>query len=184
MKFQALRTAIGVAIFDAVSKMGLALSINPGPAITNTPTSQAVLAGKNTNPATNPQYTPYQGQNAFRLLAGAQGVSVNATGDTAMPVINASAWSVFQVVLTNASISLTTALAGLFTAPAAGGTAIVANAALSGLTGPTIVSQRTVASTVKFTGANIYFNVGTAQGAAATVDVYVFGYDFSPFVTP
>lgn len=184
MKFQALRTLIGAAIFEAVSRMGLALSINPGPAVTNTPTTQAVLAGKNTNPATGNQYTPYQGQNAFRLLAGAQGVNMNALGDTVLPIINASAWSIFQVVMTNASISLTTAAAGLFTAPAAGGTAIVANAALTALTGPTIVSQRTVASTTRQTGSNVYFNIATAQGAAATAEVYVFGFDLSPIVTP
>jgi hypothetical protein len=67
----------------------------------------------------------------------------------------------------------------LFTAPSAGGTGIVANAALSACTGSTVVSQRTVASTALQTGGNLYFNVGTAQGAAATVDVYVYGYDLS-----
>jgi len=81
----------------------------------------------------------------------------------------------------NASTSLTTAAAGVFTAPSAGGTAIVANAALSGLTGSTVVSQRTVASTAIQTGQNLYVNVGTAQGAAATMDVYVYGYDFSTY---
>ena len=81
--------------------------------------------------------------------------------------------------MTNASISLTTAAAGLFTAPSAGGTGIVANAALSALTGPTVVSERTVASTAVQTGQNLYFNVGTAQGAAATGDVYVYGYDLT-----
>jgi hypothetical protein len=110
-------------------------------------------------------------------------VSVNATGDQAiMPLINVNAYSVFQVVLCNASISLSTALAGVFTAPNAGGTAIVANAALSGLTGPTIVSQRTVASTAQVSSVvplSLYFNVGTAQGAPATVDVMIYGFDLS-----
>jgi hypothetical protein len=85
------------------------------------------------------------------------------------------------VVFTNASISLSTAAAGLFTAPSAGGTAIVANAALSALTSSTVVSQRTVAATGIQSGQNLYLNVGTAQGAAATMDVYVYGYDFSTF---
>jgi hypothetical protein len=67
----------------------------------------------------------------------------------------------------------------LFTAASAGGTGIVANAALSALTGSTVVSQRTVASTAQQTGQNLYVNVGTAQGAAATMDVYVYGYDLS-----
>lgn len=150
---------------------------NPGPSTTVTPNSQAVIAPQSTP---NNQGANTQGQNAFRLLAVAKGINLNALGDQAiMPVINATAYSVFQVILTNASISLTTALAGLFTAPSAGGTGIVANAALSGATGPTVVSQRTVASTAVQTAQNLYLNVGTAQGAPATGDVYVYGFDLS-----
>ena len=116
---------------------------------------------------------------AIRLLASAQGVNVNSTADTAMPIINCSRWSVSNVVFTNASISLTTATAGVFTAPAAGGTGIVADAALSGLTAASVVSQRTVASTAAQTGDYLYLDVGTAQGAAATMDVFVYGYDLT-----
>ena len=138
---------------------------NPGPASTTTIHPQNVLSNQ-----------------SIRLLAVATGVNVNATGDTAnLKIANASNWSVSNVVFTNASISLTTAAAGLFTAPSGGGTAIVANAALSALTASTVVSQRTVASTAIQTGENLYINVGTAQGAAATMDVYVYGYDFSTY---
>jgi hypothetical protein len=118
---------------------------------------------------------------AIRLLAVYTGVNVNATGDTVLPINNTTGYSVSNVIFTNASISLTTAAAGLFTAPSAGGTGIVANAALSALTGSTVVSQRTVASTALQTAQNLYVNVGTAQGAAATMDVYVYGYDFSVY---
>ena len=135
---------------------------NPGPAttVTNHPS----------NLATN---------QAIRLLASYQGVNVNATGDTVLPVLNTTNYSVSNVIFTNASTSLTTALAGLFTAPSAGGTGIVANAALSACTGSTVVSQRTVASTASQAGQNLYVNVGTAQGAAATMDVFVYGYDLT-----
>jgi hypothetical protein len=135
---------------------------NPGPASTTSNHPQNVTTNQ-----------------SIRLLAFAQGVNVNATGDTVLPIINSSTYSAKFVVVTNASISLTTAAAGLFTAPSAGGTGIVANAALSACTGPTVVSERTVASTATQTGPNLYFNVATAQGAAATADVYVYGYDFS-----
>ena len=135
---------------------------NPGPAVTQS--SHPQLVGTN---------------QALRLLAVYQGVNANVTGDTVLPIINSTTYSVKNVVFTNASISLTTAAAGVFTAPAAGGTGIVANAALSALTGPTVVSERTVASTAAQTGQNLYVNVGTAQGAAATFDIYVFGYDFT-----
>jgi hypothetical protein len=125
---------------------------------------------------------PLNSNQAIRLLGVAKSVNLNATGDTPIPIICSGQFSVSNVILTNASISLTTAAAGLFPSPSAAGTAIVANAALSGATGPTIVSQRTVASTAAITGgpgATLYWNVGTAQGAAATGDVYIYGYDFS-----
>ena len=118
---------------------------------------------------------------AVRLLASYTGVNANAAGDTILPLLDSSSYSVKFVVFTNASVSLTTAAAGLFTAPSAGGTGIVANAALTALTGSTVVSERTVASTAAQTGQNLYVNVGTAQGAAATFDVYVYGYDLSQY---
>jgi hypothetical protein len=138
---------------------------NPGPATT--------VTIHPSNLATN---------QAIRLLAVATGVNVNATGDQAvLPILNSTNYSISNVVFTNASVSLSSAAAGLFTAPSAGGTGVVANAALSAMTGSTVVSQRTVASTAIQTGQNLYLNVGTAQGATATMDVYVYGYDFSTY---
>jgi hypothetical protein len=142
---------------------------NPGPASATT---------------NHPQ--PLGSNQAIRLLASAQGVNVNATGDTVMPVLNTGRYSVSNVIVTNSQVngasgSLTTALAGLFTAPSAGGTGVVANAALSACTASSVVSQRTVASTAALTGGNLYVYVGTAQGAttSATVDVFVYGYDLT-----
>lgn len=135
---------------------------NPGPATT--------VANHPSNLATN---------QAIRLLASYQGVNVNAGGDTVLPINNTSSYSVSNVIFTNASTSLTTALAGVFTAPSAGGTAIVANAALSAMTSASVVSQRTVATTAAQTSQNLYVNVGTPQGAAATMDVFVYGYDLT-----
>ena len=138
------------------------VTTNPGPAVT--------VSAHPSNVTTN---------QTLRLLAVYKGVNANVTGDTVLPINNSTSYSVSNVIFTNASTSLTTAAAGVFTAPSAGGTGIVANAALSALTGSTVVSQRTVASTAAQTGQNLYVNVGTAQGAAATFDVYVYGYDFS-----
>ena len=135
---------------------------NPGPASTQTIHPS--------NVATN---------QAIRLLASYQGVNVNATGDTVLPIQNTTNYSVSNVIFTNASTSLTTAEAGVFTAPSAGGTAIVADAALSALTASTVVSQRTVAYTPTQSRQNLYVIFSVAQGAAATMDVYVYGYDLS-----
>ena len=119
---------------------------------------------------------------AIRLLGVATGVNVNATGDQAVIAINNSTnYSVSNVVFTNASISLTTALAGVFTAPSAGGTAIVANAALSALTSAAVVSQRTVATTNTQSAQNLYVNVSAVQAGTVTMDVYVYGYDLSVY---
>ena len=135
----------------------------------------------NPGPATTVTNHPSQltTNQAIRLLASFQGVNVNATSDTVLPILNTGSYSVSNVIFTNASTSLTTAAAGVFTAPNAGGTGIVANAALSALTGASVVSQRTVASTASQAGQNLYVNVGTAQGAAATMDVFVYGYDLT-----
>jgi len=138
---------------------------NPGPASTQTIHPS--------NLATN---------QAIRLLGVLVGVNVNATGDNAIPVFNTNNFSVTNFIVTNASTSLTTAVAAVYPAANAQGTAIVAaSTALSGNTAANVVNQLTVASTLVQSTQNIYFRVTTAQGAAATADVYVYGYDFSNF---
>lgn len=136
---------------------------NPGPAITTGSNSQVTFAAQQR-----------------RLLGYALGVNVNLVADTVIQIINSSAWSVDVITYTNASTSLTTATAGVYTAPAAGGTTIVTAAALSGATASNIVVKPTVASTVVQTGDYIYFRNAVAQGAPATIDVFIWGYDFSP----
>ena len=116
---------------------------------------------------------------AVRLLAFAKTISANAVADTVMPIIDSARYSVLYVIVTNASASLAQAHGALFTAPAAGGTAIVSDAALSGATDATIVVQHTVASTAAATGPNLYYRVGTVNTAAATFDVFVYGFDLS-----
>ena len=136
---------------------------NPGPASTTTIHPQSVTSNQ-----------------AIRLLGVATGVSLSQTGDQAViPVINTTNYSVSNVIFTNASASLSSADAGVWTAPSKAGNNIVANAALSALTSAPVVSQATVASTNTQSSQNLYLNVGTAQ--AATVDVYVYGYDFSNY---
>lgn len=155
---------------------------NPGPAVTNTPQTKAVMAPINTMGLQNA--LPAE-MNACRLLGLYRGVNANAANtDHPIPILNAGAYSVFQVVVTGASVSLSTATGGLFSDVAGGGTAIVANAALSALTGPTIVNQRTIASTAQRTEQTLYWRTGTAQGAAATFDVFVYGYDLTVYSQP
>lgn len=142
---------------------------NPGPAVT-----------------TNTPVQNLSSDQAIRLLGKVNGVSMNAVADTIIPMINTGSFSVSNVIVTNASASLAQAVAGTYTAAAAGGTTIVTAAALSGATGPSIVVQQIVASTanpgVTAPQNSLYFRVTTVNTAAATADVYIYGYAFDPLV--
>jgi|SRR6187399_604761 len=147
---------------------------NPGPASSTTQSTVAVVTPVNTN--SNPVV---QAANGYRLLAVAKGINANVVADTAMPVINSTSYSPLLIIKVNASTSLTTAVGGVYTAAAAGGTAVLTPAALSGNTGATVVVATAPTTTAVQTAQTLYWRISTAQGGAATVDVYVFGYDFS-----
>ena len=119
---------------------------------------------------------------AIRLIGVLVGANLNqgASTDLAIPVQNTSNFSVSNVIVTNASASLSSATIGLYPAANAQGTAIVAGAtALSANTSASVVNQLTVASTAIQAEQNMYVRIGTAQ--AATADIYVYGYDFSNY---
>lgn len=113
-------------------------------------------------------------------------VNLNATGDYAIPIPFAK-FNVTAVRVSNATTSLaaSSATLGIFTAPSAGGTAIVAQATgvVTPCTSATVVNNATIASANQTTGTPqtgtpggntcLYANVGVAHGSAATVDVQV-----------
>jgi len=135
---------------------------NPGPAVTTGTPLQNLSSNQ-----------------AIRLLAVTYDVNMGITGDTVLPLIASSNYSVSNVVVTNATASLAQAVGGVYTAPSGGGTMIVGSAALSALSTAAKVAQMTIASTDAQTTNKLYFRVATANTAAATADVYVMGYDFS-----
>jgi len=116
---------------------------------------------------------------AIRLIGSAQSVNLNAVGDTTAPILVSGRVSVAYVLVTNASVSLTTAQVAVYTAPAAGGTAVLSATALSGATTAAKVVNTSASSTDAITGANLYVRNTTAQGAAATADVFIYGYDLT-----
>ena len=63
------------------------------------------------------------------------------------------------------------------------GTSVVADAALTGHTGATVVTKRTLAATATtpvITDDGLYIRVGTASGVAGTTcDFDIYGYDLS-----
>ena len=129
-----------------------------------------------------PQDAPVCG--VRRLIGVVLGANVNQTNtDIPVPLILLPGCNfiISGISINNASTSLTTATYGVFSAAAAGGVTIVTAAAvLSGLTVATSNVNSTLAATATTTVFNqttlsntLYFRVGTAQGSAATCDIYV-----------
>lgn len=135
---------------------------NPGPASTQT--------NHPSNLATN---------QAYRLLASAQGVNLNSVADTIAPIVNSSSWSVQDIIVANASVNLTTAQLAVYSGPGATGVAVKTAYALTGNSASDKVVVTNASDTDSLTGDNLYIRCTTAQGAAATADVYIYGYDLT-----
>lgn len=151
-----------------------------GVAQTQTPNTVAELI-----PVNSLQKPVEVGTNALRLLGVARAVSGNSTGDAAvMQIINSTYWLPVNMVTANGQVSgvagsIATLALGLFTAAAAGGTAIKSNAALASNSAANsgIVTATTVANVAQ-TVQSIYVNVGTAL-ANSTLDIFLYGYDLT-----
>ena len=117
------------------------------------------------------------------LLGSLISADFNSTADQKITIFsNPSKYIIRRIVVTNASVSLSTAAGGIYTAVSKGGTAVVAAAqAYSTLTGSTLFLDLTLNTsgnaniTVKSSIPNLYLSLTTAQGAAATGDVFVYG---------
>ena len=122
---------------------------------------------------------------AIRLLAFASAVPISQTGDAAvtLPINNTSSYNVQNVAITNANVDVSGGALAIWTAPAGTGTEIVTNASLTSNTSSTYVTNATVVAGTKakrLTDQTLYVRVGTAV-TGGTVDVFVYGYDFSEF---
>jgi hypothetical protein len=135
---------------------------NPGPASTTT---------------NHP--TPLATNQALRLIASAQGVNLNSVADTVAPILVNGRVSVQSIIVTNASVSLDAAYLAVYTGPGATGTAIKSTYALSGNTTAAKVVVTAATSTDAVTGTPLYIRNTTVQGAAATADVFIYGYDLT-----
>lgn len=87
-------------------------------------------------------------------------------------------WRINSVFVHNASLSLTTVTAGVFTGTAASGQTIAATQALSTVTATAADTNNnlmgmtlTNAASMAYNDTTVYFRVVTAQGAAATADI-------------
>jgi hypothetical protein len=108
------------------------------------------------------------------------GANMNATTDQPIPLFVSNSFRITKITVKNASTSLTTAVGGFYPAASKGGTAIVLNnQAYSGLTTGALALDLTIdtvpAATVYAATQGLWLALTTAQGAAATADIFVFG---------
>lgn len=136
--------------------------------------------------------TPWQAYAPARIQCGSLlGANMNVTTDQAIPISVPSGLYMFDSILvTNPSVSLTTAAGGLYTAASKGGVAVVASGqAYSGLTtkaanttgNALLLTIATAGNTTAFDGylysdriQTLYLSLTTPQGAAATADFRVY----------
>lgn len=115
-----------------------------------------------------------------KVLGKLIGANMNDTTDNVVPISldQGTKFFVEKIVVMNASVNLTTAAGGVYTAASKGGSAVVANTQVySALTGATKMVSLTLAITdTVWTVSNLYLSLTTAQGVAATADIYVMGY--------
>ena len=115
------------------------------------------------------------------LLGVLKSANFNTTGDQVIPIIVASGqkYVVTEVYVTNASTSLTTAAGGIYSGPGKTGSQLVAssqvytNCTVAAALEKCTIAAAGLAST--FTSNPLYLSLTTAQGFAATGDVYVRG---------
>jgi hypothetical protein len=112
------------------------------------------------------------------LLFTLKGANFNTTADQILSPTFQGKYRIKRIVILNASLSLTTAAGGFYSAAAKGGTAVVASSqAYSALTAAAKALEATLndASAVKAAGTPLYLSLTTGQGATCTADIYVYG---------
>lgn len=134
---------------------------NPGPAITTSNHPQQLGTNQ-----------------SLRLLFSLQGMNLNQVADTLVNVLDTNSWQPTSLFVTNASVNLTTAQISVYTGAGATGTLLFGPRSLVALTDATQVDSSPPNSTVRRSENKLFFRCSTAQGAPATADVYIYGYDF------
>jgi hypothetical protein len=120
-----------------------------------------------------------------RLIASIIGANMNVDTDQAMTMaLTPAKYIIRKIVATNASINLTTAAGGIYTAASKSGVTVVANTQVyTALTAAAKFVDLTLAAGVTAdvaTAATLFLSLTTPQGAAATADIYVFGDVLTP----
>lgn len=134
--------------------------------------------------------TPWNGYAPGEVQCGTLlGANANITTDQPIYITvpsvyggNGAGYYVSAIIMSNASVSLTTASGGVYGAASKAAPTLAANQALSTLTAAAqnaagsamALTLATGATTDALTANPLYFSLTTGQGAAATVDVRVY----------
>ena len=127
------------------------------------------------------------------VLASLRGANFNSTSDQPIAIpATITAVQLTSIIITNANVSLTTAVGGFYPAALKGGPPIVSAAqTYSALTTSASLMTATLASfgaNTRFSSANlgqilglsnIWFALTTPQGVSATADIYLVGVNLS-----
>ena len=119
-----------------------------------------------------------------KVLCSIRAANFNSTADQACSIpATVSSWAPTAIWATNCSVSMTTALGGVYPSASKGGTPLVAaTQAYTALTAASIVLPLTLAAniaTTRYTASTVYLSLTLAQGGAATCDFYVVGVDLT-----
>ena len=119
------------------------------------------------------------------LIGRLIGANMNSTADQSVPMLipAGQSYTPTAVVVRNCSVSLTTAAGSFYSAASKGGTTLVGSGAAqafsgctaTGLTGQTIAATAAGGNVVLPPSTPPILSLTTAQGAAATADIYVYG---------
>lgn len=109
------------------------------------------------------------------------GANMNVTTDQVLTghIVAGVKYSIGRIIVTNCAVSLTTAAGGVYGAAAKGNPIVVAASqvytALTGTVTQQLILTLAAGGTGNVFSGPLYFSLTTAQGAAATADVYVVG---------
>jgi CubicO group peptidase (beta-lactamase class C family) len=114
------------------------------------------------------------------LIGRLLNANMNSTADQAISLWQGQAFRVTKITVTSATAALTTAAGGIYTGGSKTGTALVAASQVySALSAGNIALEPTIDATggALFFGAaqGLYLSLTTAQGAAATADIFIYG---------
>lgn len=122
------------------------------------------------------------------LIGTLIGANLNTTADQAITLDlrgntrwfgTGNSTAIGSIILTNASGTVTTAVGGLYTAAAKGGTALVPNTqawSTAATTGLVRTAWSTTPASTVWTVTAIYLSLTTPEGSAKTGDIYIYAY--------